>query len=111
MVYIFVFSIGIILAVLGISEVLHILSHFVVKPRIKPYRRIVTVLDEDDAEMQVLSVLCEFHWSGRRYADKAVFLTDDLPKSLAQKLEKEYKSDFAEFKNGDIYGRHEKGIV
>ncbi len=108
---IFIFSVCAIFALLGISELLHILAHFVVKPRIKPYRRIVTVLDDKDAEMQVLSVLCEFYWTGKRHADKAVFLTDRLPKSMADRLEAEYKSDIAEFKNGVIYGRQEKGSV
>ncbi len=100
----FIFTLIIFLAIIGISEVLHLLAQFIVKPKKRANKYLIIPLDSSDAEQQILSVLCEFKWSGKKLADKVIFLTDALEANTAQRLENNYKSSIAEFKNGVFYG-------
>jgi hypothetical protein len=76
------------------------------------YRPHRSTLDEAMAEAQVMAVLCEFHWSGKKYADRAVFLTDNLTENTIKKLKRLYSGTYAEFKNGvSLYGRQEQSDV
>ncbi len=97
------------LLIIGISEIIHSAALYLTRPKRMPRRCLLVKLDELYAEEQVLSVLCEFRWSGSKYADKAVFLTDNLAEDKINELKKEYSSSYAEFKNGVLYGREEQG--
>ena len=107
-----IYIIGILLAILGISEIIHSLALWLTRPKIMPKRVLIVSLDEAMAEAQVMAVLCEFHWSGKKYADRAVFLTDNLTENTIKKLKRLYSGTYAEFKNGvSLYGRQEQSDV
>ena len=106
-----IYILAALMAVLGISELIHIVALWLFKPRKVPKRVLNVLLDVSCAEAQVMSVLCEFRWSGTKYADKAVFFTDNLPEHIAKRLKKEYSGSYAEFVNGAFYGREKRGGV
>lgn len=108
---VFLYFIVVLLAILGISEIIHCAALWLTRPKVMPKRLLVVSLDEAFAEAQVMTVLCEFMWSGKKYADKAVFLTDNLTEDTIKKLKKLHSGCCAEFKNGVLYGREKQGGV
>lgn len=99
------------LALLGFSDVIYSISSLILKPKKKAVRILNVLLDKDFAETQVISEIFNLRWFGEKFADKIVFLTNNLEEKDILMLENEYKSEFVEFKNGVINGREQKGNV
>lgn len=95
-----IFLLIILLSLLGISEVIYFFASLFFKPQAKPKKYLVVHLNDSCAEGQILSELFNIRWFGDKLAKKIVFLTDSLEENEAKRLEKEYKSDITEFKNG-----------
>ncbi len=78
MVEAFLLTVAVILAIVGLSELVHHLCYFVLKPKTKARTVLVTYLTETDAEGQLLSVIEEMRWQGNRYAEAIIAVTGDL---------------------------------
>lgn len=100
MLYILINLIVIFLMLLGISEIFYFLARIIFKPAIKPKKYLILYLDSECAEQQILSELFNMRWFGERFAKKIIFITKSLEPTQAHQLEKEYKSEIAEFKSG-----------
>ena len=95
-----IFLFIILLSIIGISEVICFLGSLFFKPKNKPKKYLLVYLSDTCAEEQILSELFNLRWFGEKLARKIIFITDNLDAQEAKRLEKEYKSDIAEFKNG-----------
>lgn len=83
MAQIFIFTVAILLILLGISELLHAICSAVIKPKQPSKKVLVTVLTDEDAIEQVFAVCEEYKWQGDRYADKIIAVSSDLsPETL-----------------------------
>lgn len=89
----FIFTILIIFCLLGISEVIHIICNFILKPANPPFKVLLTFLKGPEAEQQLISVKEELRWSGKQYADKILAVTSDLSAESIEYLKENYKSD------------------
>lgn len=65
-------------AIFGLTETLHILKMFLLKPKKQPKRYLVCEVDEENKRKQILSVAENFRWYGKGVADCLVFLSDDF---------------------------------
>ena len=74
----FLLTITALLAIVGLSELLHSACYRILKPRVKAQNFLLTVLTEEDAENQMLGVIEELRWHGTRYADTLVAVTINL---------------------------------
>lgn len=74
----FLVTVMALLAVFGISELVHIVCYKVLQPKCHAKKILITVLTEDDAEQQLLALIEEFKWQGSRYADILVAFTAGL---------------------------------
>ena len=92
------------LLLLGLSEILYFFGTLIFKPSIKPKKCLMIYLDSKCAEQQILSELYNIRWFGDRFAKKIIFVTEALEPQEACRLENEYKSEIAEFKNGVFNG-------
>ena len=78
MVEAFLLTVAVLLAIVGLSELVHYLCYLVLKPKTKPRTVLVIYLTETDAEGQLLSVIEEMRWHGNRYAASVIALTGEL---------------------------------
>lgn len=86
-------------AIFGLTETLHILKMFLLKPKKQPKRYLICEVDEGDKRKQILSVAENFRWYGKSIADCAVFLSDDFgeeTKELINYLSKNEKIFFCD---------------
>ena len=59
-------------AILGMSEIIHSVKLWLLKPKNKGKRIMVLIPDTDDFESQILSLYEQLKWQGKRLADKIV---------------------------------------
>lgn len=78
MVEAFLLTVIVFLAIVGLSEMMHYLCRFILKPKTKPRTVLITYLTEADAEQQLLSVIEEMRWQGARYAESLIVVTNGL---------------------------------
>ncbi len=78
MVETFLCIVTVLLAIVGLSELVHWLSYMILKPKVKPHKQLIVYLNDQDAEQQLLSIIEELRWQGKRYADSLVAVTGDL---------------------------------
>ena len=97
----------VLLAVVGLSEVIHFLAVLLFKPKTRAKKCVLVYLDRDYAESQIISELFNLHWYGDKMADKLVFITSELSPEEVRKLKREYQSGLIEFKNGAFNERAE----
>lgn len=100
----FIITLTVVLAVIGVSEVLHLIAGYIFKSKVKPVKHLVVRLNSECAEQQVLSVISELNWSGSKFADKVIFITDSLDTKTSEHLSDLYSSNITEFKIGVSYG-------
>ncbi len=93
------------LLLVGVCEVFYFLGTLIFKPKIKPRKYLILRLNNNCAEQQILSELFNLRWFGERFANKIIFLTDQLMPDEADRLEREFKSENVEFKSGVFNGR------
>ncbi len=74
----FLFIVTVLLAIVGLGELMHWISYIILKPKVKPHIQLIVYLNEQDAEQQLRSVIEELRWHGKRYADSLVAVTGDL---------------------------------
>ncbi len=75
---VFLITVTALLAVFGISELVHIVCYKILQPKNAAKKILITVLTENDAEQQLLSLIEEYKWQGSRYADILVAFTGEL---------------------------------
>ncbi len=107
----FLITVMAVLAVFGISELFHLICYRVLKPK-KPAKNIlITVLTENEAEGQLLSIIEEFKWHGSRYADILVAfmgnLSDEKRKNCRERFSGNgiYFTDNFDFLNYECRGK------
>lgn len=78
MVEAFLLTVTVLLAIVGLSELVHLMCRVILKPKTKPRTVLVTYLTEADAEQQLLFVIEEMRWHGTKYAEALIAVTGDL---------------------------------
>lgn len=90
MLEIFIVSLFIIFALVGVSEVLHIICMALLRPKQKAQNVMVTVLNGVEAPQQLAYVLEEQKWLGRSYADRVVAVTSLLGDKRSENLKERF---------------------
>ncbi len=99
MVEAFLLTVAVLLAVVGLSELVHFLCYIVLKPKTKPRTVLVTYLTEADAEQQLLSVVEEMRWQGNKYAEALVAVVGELSDEKKQICKKRFSGKGIFFKD------------
>ena len=68
-----------VLAIFGLAEFIHIIKYKLLSPKNSPKTRLWVYLKGSDAPLQLSSVIREYKWSGKRYANEiiAVYFGED----------------------------------
>lgn len=78
---IFIITAALVLSILGLSELVHMLCVFVLKPK-KPAKQILCIVpDGTFAQQQIMLALHELRWYGKGYADELVVISSGLTES------------------------------
>lgn len=99
-----------VLSLLGLSELVHMLSLFILKPRQRAKTVLVLIPTENYAEEQIQSALQQMGWYGKNYADYLTVLTDNLSEESKTRCKNRFFGNeiiYAENKEfcGEVYDR------
>ncbi len=93
----FIFICLVLLALLGLSEAIHMLFCRILKPKSQAERVLLLYLTEDGAEQQLMYALEQKRWNGCTYADKIVAVTGKLSAEVKHTCISRFKSDYISF--------------
>ena len=82
-----------VLSLLGLSELVHMLSLFILKPRQRAKTVLVLMPTENYAEEQIQSALQQMSWYGKSYADYLTVLTDNLSEESKTRCKNRFFGD------------------
>lgn len=88
---VFIYIVVFIFTLIGISEAVHILTAFVLRPDKSANKGIVISLDNDCAFEQLSQLLNEINWQGEKYANVVFALTDMLTEEMKTECKMRYK--------------------
>ena len=77
-----------VLAVFGLSEIIHLLRIYIYLPKKKALSYLVIKLSPDDAESQLRVVGEQYLWQGKKLADNVVAVNDVLSVELKESCER-----------------------
>ncbi len=107
---IFLIAITAVLSLFGLSELVHMLSAFILKPKQKAKNILVLVPTETCAEEQIQSALQQMCWYGKNYADYLTVITNNLSKENVEKCRNRFSGNEIIFTEnsefcGEVYGK------
>ena len=114
MVEVFIYIVVFVLSLIGISEAVHILTSFVLKPDKTAYKGVLISLDNECALEQLSQLLNEINWQGEKYANVVFAITDMLSEENKRECKSRFEKSRIIFVDdveniGEYYVRYIKG--
>ncbi len=107
---IFAVAVMAVLSLLGLSELVHMLSSLILRPKQKAKSILVLIPSDSCAEEQIQATLQQMSWYGKNYADYLAVLTDNLSQENKAKCKNRFFGNeiiYTENKEfcGEVYDR------
>lgn len=101
----FLLTVGTVLALLGLSEFVHIIISAVLRPKAPVKNYLITVLSAEAPEQQLMFNIQQLHWYGKKYAGKLIAVTDGLSVESENLCCSRFKGDAVVFTKKDNIGK------
>lgn len=100
----FLLTAGTVLALLGLSEFVHIIISAVLRPKVPVKNYLITVLSAEAPEQQLMLNIQQMHWYGKKYAGTLIAVTDELSVETETLCRSRFKGDSVLFTKRDNIG-------
>lgn len=93
----FLLTVITVLALLGLSEFVHMIISAVIRPKVHSKNYLIAVLSQEEAEQQLMLCMQQLRWYGKKYAGTLIAVTDELSIETEMQCRERFNGDMIIF--------------